>query len=301
MTQSTPELAVILVNWNNERDTADCLDSLENQTYDDVLTIVVDNGSEPESFEYLHDNYEWPVFLRNEENLGFTGGNNRGIKEALDRGCEWVFLLNNDTVVHEEFLADLVTAAKQRPETTGIVGPKVHTYEGDDLWAAGGEINYLTGTTRHRTGAEERYSVPEQVDYVVGAAMLVRADVFEEIGLLDDDFFIYYEETEFCLRAAESGWDIWYVPVSGVEHKESVAFEHSPFRSYYLTRNRALLAKKRFRSTHRQLVFWVVYLLRWVLAQAVYLALVEKMPDAASNTLAAGIDAVTGVTGKRED
>lgn len=300
MTRSTPELAVILVNWNNEGDTADCLDSLEKQSYDDFVTIVVDNGSAPESFEQLHDNYAWPVFIRNEENRGFTGGNNRGITEALNRGCDWVFLLNNDTVVHEEFLANLVTAAKQRPDSTGIVGPKVHTYEGDELWAAGAEINRLTGTTRHRTGAEEQYSAPEQVDYVVGAAMLVRAEVFKEVGLLDDDFFIYYEETEFCLRAAEEGWDVWYVPVSGVEHKESVTFEHSPFRSYYLTRNRVLLANKRCNSPHRKLVFWVVYLLRWVLAQSVYLAVVEDMPDAAYNTLSGGFDAIIGRTGKRE-
>ena len=294
-----PTLAVVLVNWNNEDDTAECLDSLETQTYDDFVTVVVDNGSDRSSYEYLRENYEWPVYVRNERNLGFTGGNNAGIREALNRGVDWVFLLNNDTVLREGFLEDLVAAAESLPSTAGVVGPRVHTYEEDELWSAGGDVNPFTGTTRHRTGDERQYGSAEPVDYVVGAALLLRRETIDDVGMLDDEFFIYYEETELCRRTAGAGWGVWYVPVSGVRHKEGLDFEHSPFRAYYLTRNRTLFVRKTQPAVTRA-VFYLVYVARWVVAQAAYLVVVERDAAAARETVRGAAHALVGRTGKSD-
>lgn len=292
------QLAVVLINYNNEDDTVACLDTLVDQTLDEVLTVVVDNGSDPGSFEHVRERFEFPVYLRNEENLGFTGGNNVGIEYALDAGAEYVLLLNNDTELEPTFLEDLMDAVADLPEEVGVVGPKVHTYDTGELWSAGGSVDPMTGTTAHRTGKGNRYDEPEPVDYVVGAAILVRSAVFEAVGLLDDDFFIYYEETEFCHRAREGGFDVRYVPVSGVYHKESVEYGFSRFREYYFTRNRWLFQWKT-RDPVRLAAFVPYYLVRWGLLQVAYLLVVERDLKAARSTALGVLDAVRGRTGRR--
>jgi GT2 family glycosyltransferase len=288
-----PSVVVVIVNWNNEEDTTPCLDCLSEQTYDNYKVVVVDNGSGESSYERLREAHNWPIYLRNEKNRGFTGGNNPGIQWALDDGADWVLLLNNDTKVEPTFLADLVDAAINLSDNAGIVGPKVHTYDSHKLWAAGGEIDRFTGATEHRL---EKCDEPEQVDYVVGAALLARREVFEDIGLLDEDFFIYFEETEFCERARTAGWDVWYVPAEGVYHKESIEFEHSPFRDYYFSRNRYLFQRKT-RSTSTLAAFLLYYLIRVGFLQPAYLA-VTGNSRAARETLRGVIDAIRGVTGR---
>ena len=295
-----PSVAVILVNYNNEDDTVACLDSLSEQTLDDVLTIVVDNGSTEQSFNQIPERFDFPVYLRNETNRGFTGGNNRGIEYALEAGVEWILLLNNDTEVEPTFLEKLLTAAQKLPDGTGVVGPKIHTYESRELWAAGGKVDPVTGTTTHRTGDGETFEHPERVDYVIGAALLARADVFREIGLLDDDFFIYYEETEFCQRASEHGWDIWFVPVTGVFHKESVDYTYSSFREYYFTRNRWLFVEKT-QPAHTRAFFYPYFILRWLILQITYLLFVKQDLAAVKSTIKGGKDAVLSNTGKQHN
>lgn len=297
-TQSSPSLAVVLINYNNEEDTVQCLDSIAEQSYDDFITIVVDNGSADKSFEYVRERHSWPTYLRNDENQGFTGGNNPGIEHALDLDASFILLLNNDTEVSPTFLEELVGAAKDLPDSAGIIGPKIHTYGSEELWAAGAEMNELTGASRHRSGDETQYEEREKVDYVVGAAILARAEVFEEIGLLDDDFFIYYEEAELCYRARANGWGVWYVPVSGVYHKENNDFTHSRFRDYYFSRNRWLFIQKT-QPFSRRATFYVFFLVRWFLLQTLYLLFVQRAADAAEATVRGTVDALLGRTGKR--
>jgi GT2 family glycosyltransferase len=290
-----PSLAIVLINYNNDEDTIDCLDSLSEQSTDDFTTIVVDNDSEDESYERVRERFSFPVYIRNEANRGFTGGNNPGIEHALDQGVEYVLLLNNDTVVSETFVEDLLEAAEDVPEAVGVMGPTVHTYDSDSVWSDGGTFNKFTGSTHHRIDDPDT-EPPRPVDYVVGAALMARAEVFEEVGLLDDDFFIYYEETEFCHRARQHGWEVWHVPVEGVYHKETTEFSHSAFRDYYFTRNRFLFVRKT-QGTLTLFVFLAWYSLRWILAQTVYLS-VTGNGEAAAETLRGGVDAFRGRTGR---
>lgn len=288
-------LAIVLINYNNEADTIDCLASLAEQTTDRFTTIVVDNGSDGDSFGQVRSSFSYPVYLENGTNEGFTGGNNTGIEYALNERFEFILLLNNDTVVDETFVKDLLASAEEAPSEVGVMGPTVHTYPDDCVWSNGGKINPWTGTTAHRV-PDLSDDPPCAVDYVVGAAILVRSEVFRDIGLLDDDFFIYYEETEFCCRAKKHGWGVWHLPVSGVHHKETTEFEHSPFRDYYFTRNRFLFVRKT-QSVPTFAVFVVWYLIRWLVAQTIYLTATGNT-DAALETLRGGYDAVTGRTGR---
>jgi GT2 family glycosyltransferase len=297
---SSADLAVVLVKYNNEDDTADCLRTLEQQTLDDFVTLVVDNGSRRESIAQLEDAFEFPVYLYNDENVGFTGGNNRGIRYALDREVDWILLLNNDTEVEPTFLEDLLNASESLPDSAGIVGPTVHTYPDREVWSTGGIVNPWTGHTRHRFWSASEVENPTQVDYVVGAAILVRACIFRDIGLLDDDFFIYYEETEFCHRASDAGWGVWYVPVSGIYHKEGTQYRYSNFREYYFTRNRWLFVRKT-QTAHVRSFFYLYFLLRWFVVQVAYLIVVHRDLPAAKATAVGALDALLGRVGKRHE
>ena len=292
---ASPRLAVILVNYDNEEYTIPCLETLAEQTLDDVLTVVVDNGSDPASLAAVTERFDFPVYLRNEENLGFTGGNNRGIEYALDEGADWVLLLNNDTEVDPTFLSEFLAAADELPEDAGIVGPTIHTYETDEVWSAGGTLNRWTGATGSLDPAEQP-DHPLSVPVVAGAALLVRDEVFRDIGLLDDDFFIYYEETEFCARARAAGWDVVYVPVEGVYHKETTTHTFSRFGEYYLVRNR-LLFQQKTQPLYVRLLFYPYFVVRWFVLQIAYL-LVTGEWAAARSVFKGGTDALRGRFGK---
>jgi GT2 family glycosyltransferase len=295
----SPNIAVVLVNWNNEGDTAECLASLAEQTYDDFCVIVVDNGSKQESIDYLTERFDWPIYIRNNENLGATGGYNSGIREALDRDAEYVLLLNNDTAVEPMFLVDLVGSLDDLPADAGVVEPAIHTYESNNLWAAGADINLYTGSTSHRH-ENPPYNEAEPVDYAVAAAVLIDTDVFRDVGLIDDDFFIYYDEPEFCTRARDAGWSVWYVPVFGVAHKESNDYTHAVFHDYYYTRNRWLFIQKT-QPLYRRLIFYPYFFSRMVIIQIIYLIVIKRKPGAALATLKGAIHALLGKTGKLSD
>jgi GT2 family glycosyltransferase len=157
-------------------------------------------------------------------------------------------LLNNDTVVDSAFLRILVDAAEAAPNV-GIVGPTIYYHERPDvIWSAGGAIDWQRGSTR-MVGLDERDEgqfgqTPRTVDFVTGCAMLVRRAVLEQVGLLDERFFAYYEETEWCVRASRAGFKIVHIPLAHIWHKISPAAQaDSPLVHYYMTRNRLLFLK----------------------------------------------------------
>lgn len=294
----SPGLVVVLVNYNNEDDTVACLDTLADQALEGFTTVVVDNGSDTGSFERVTEAFDFPKYIENETNRGFTGGNNTGIQYALEEGADWVLLLNNDTELAPTFLEEFLDAANALSEDVGVVGPKIHTFESREIWSAGGTINRWTAATGSLHETDGFIDEPTSVDLVAGAALLVRAAVFEEVGLLDNDFFIYYEETEFCSRARAAGWEVMYVPVEGIYHKETTDHSFSPFGEYYLIRNRWLYQRKT-KPLYVQAVFYPYFLLRWVAMQVTYLLVVQHDPEVAAATLKGAFDAFRGRTGKR--
>jgi GT2 family glycosyltransferase len=178
-------------------------------------------------------------------NLGYVGGNNVGIQYALEHKFDHILLLNNDTVVAPDFLDHLVEVADADSQV-GVVGPTIYYYERPRvIWSAGGSILERRGLTKMLNIDEEDHGqlgkMPREVDFVSGCALLTKAEIVKEIGGLDERFFSYYEETEWCVRVRQAGYSILHVPLSKIWHKISPsAREASPQVHYYMTRNRLL-------------------------------------------------------------
>ncbi len=238
-----PSVAIIILNWNGREDTLACLESLARLEYPSFHIIVVDNGSTDGSPETIRRAFPQTEVLETGANLGYAGGNNRGLKAALARPFPYILLLNNDTLVAPDFLTHLVRAADR---TAGIVGPTIYYADRPEvIWTAGGAIDWRRGDTRmiglDAVDRGQFGTVPREVDFVSGCAMLVRRDVPERIGLLDERFFLYYEEVEWCVRARRAGFRILHVPQAKVWHRIAPqAQAESPTVHYYMTRNRLL-------------------------------------------------------------
>ena len=178
--------------------------------------------------------------------MGYAGGNNIGIRKALEAKADYVLLLNNDTSVEPEFLAELLRAAKACPEA-GIFGAKVVYYDRPEvLWALGGNVQQPFGRIKMFGRDRAADCLPNEIqefDHVPGAVMFVRAEVFREIGLLDSEFFLNWEDAEFCLRAQKVGWKVVGVPAARVLHKVSRATA-GKLAMYFGQRNRLLFASK---------------------------------------------------------
>lgn len=243
--------AIVIVSWNGKEDLLECLDSLENISGPRPRIIVVDNGSTDGTVAAVHKRFPDVDLLPLPENLGFTGGNNRGIEQALDEGAEYVCLLNNDTVVDPDFLTQLLRAAVEYPQT-GIFGSRVlYRSPPDKVWSQGISVERLTGrvyTAHYNRPIRKVPRVPENVNGVSGAAMLLRARTLKEIGLFDEDYFLYFEDLDLCLRGRERGWEVTTIPTSKVYHSisRSMGGEYSSRVVYYSTRNHLLLLNRRF-------------------------------------------------------
>jgi len=247
-----PKVFIIILNWNGWEDTKECLESLDRVAYDNFEVVLVDNGSK--------DNFQFPISnfqkikihtVYNEENLGFAGGNNVGIKLALERGAEYVLLLNNDTIVEPDFLVGLVEEAKN-DERAGIVGPLIYFHDDKKIiWSAGGKIteHFMRGELiGYQKTDEGHYQVAEQVAYISGTCLLIKAEVIKKIGLISEDYFLYYEDTDWCVRAKRAGWRSLVIPQSKIYHKVSRSTQEFSYPYIYYHSRNGLMFAERFGS-----------------------------------------------------
>lgn len=239
---------IIILNWNGWRDSIECIRSCRELNYAHYEIILVDNGSSDDSVARLCKAFPDLNVVANKENLGFAGGNNVGIVDAIQRGADYIWLLNNDTRVDQRALSELVSVAEQYPDC-GMVGSKIFLYdEIETLHFAGGQINFTDGTTKHLGIFEKdrgQYDLYSEVDYVTGCSLLAKTDMIKDIGLMPEAYFLYYEETDWCMQATGSGYSIRVAPKSKVYHRVSGSIENlSPEKQYYLTRNRLYFLKK---------------------------------------------------------
>lgn len=245
-----PRVCIVVLNWNQRDLTLDCLESLGELEYppDRLQIIVVDNGSDDGTALAVRQGFPSVTVLENDDNLGFAEGNNVGIRHAMALGTDYVMLLNNDTVVDPAMLTALLDVA-QRNSNIGIVGPKMLYFDPPDvIWCAGNRVDWETGgliRLRADQADTENDEPVTKVDYITGCGICLRREVIEEIGLLDPRFFIYYEETDWCLRAHKGGWQVLCVPRARLWHKVSAAMgTQSPATDYYMARNRLLFIAK---------------------------------------------------------
>jgi GT2 family glycosyltransferase len=239
-----PKVRIIILNWNNLDDTLLCLESLYQSKYPSYEVIVIDNGSVENPQIILSKKYPQIIFIRNDINLGYTGGNNQGIQIALESEAEYIWLLNNDGVVLPDTLQNLIDSM-QSDTRIGLISPVIYDHQREKMLYCGTVIQ-ADSLKRKELRAIEEYNCLKQESpdrlCLWGTALLIRREVIERIGLLDERFFAYYEDVDYSLRTIDAGWR------TAVETKAILLHENPSIKKkrilYYMTRNQYLLIKK---------------------------------------------------------
>jgi GT2 family glycosyltransferase len=240
-----PLVSIVSINYNTAAVTCEMLASLKNISYPNIEVIVVDNASS-EDASIIFQNHPNIKFIKSEVNLGFAGGNNLGFKQASGK---YILMLNNDTEVAANFLEPLV-ALMESDVTIGAASPKIEFYHSPGLLQFAGfhPINPFTGRG-NAIGSKQfddgRFDESGEMSRAHGAAMILSKKAINEIGLMAEVYFLYYEEMDYCERIKKAGYKIWYCAESKVYHKESLSTgKNSPVKMYYLTRNRILYQRR---------------------------------------------------------
>ena len=249
------ELSIITVNYNGLKDTYALIDSIPFNEKMEV--IVVDNASKQDEASLIQNQYPQIKVIRSEKNLGFAGGNNLGIKEAKGK---YLFLINNDTIFKDFSIDSLINRIKSSP-IIGIVCPKLRFAWGNNPIQFAGYTPLSKITVRNAAigyGEEDhgQYDITHPTPYAHGAAMLIKRDAIEKVGLMPEDYFLYYEELDWSMMFTRAGYEIWYDPACTIYHKESQSTgQNSPLRTYYITRNRLLLVKRNWHGIYKYLAY----------------------------------------------
>lgn len=248
-----PKVIVILVNYNSFIHTKECIQSIKKSTYENIEIIVVDNDSE-ENCQELGDEISDVVLIRNKENLGFAAANNIGIDYALQSGAEFILLLNNDTIVADDCIEELVNCIEENSRNGIVTGKILNYYERDLIWYAGGDISYWKGDAviygfgKRDTG---QYDLLHICTFASGCCMLIPREIANDIRI-PEDYFLYYEDSDYCVRIIEDNKRIYYCPRAVIFHKESVSTnKFSYIYSYYFARNRLLFIRKNIKPIIR--------------------------------------------------
>lgn len=243
----SPLLTIIVLTWNNFQDTAECLHSLRELDYPCYNVVLVDNGSTDGSIQKLQSIFPEVKIIKNAENLGYAGGNNIGIEYALSKDVDYIILLNNDTIVDASLAGELVRVSCETANL-GILGC-VNYYYNDRkrIQFSGGMFNWKTGniidTTRHKID-EGQFQLLKEVDTVAGSCLFLPTTVIKSVGLLDNRYFLTFEESDLCCRIKKAGYKVYTHMGAGIWHKVSVTGRTQKkglnILHYYAVRNRFL-------------------------------------------------------------
>jgi len=237
-----------ILNWNGWEDTIECIESCQLLQYPNFQIVVIDNGSEDDSVAILRSRFPQIILIETGVNLGFAGGNNIGINYAIEQGADYIWLLNNDTIVMPSALSELIIVAEGDSQI-GMVGSKVMQYANRELIDfVLGSVDLQVGRTKHIGRGEKdtgQYDLASESDYITGCSLLVKKAVIAEIGLMTEEYFLYYEETDWCLQARKKGYKIYNAPLSTIYHKVHSSTQKVPGAFvYYITRNRLYFLEK---------------------------------------------------------
>ena len=249
------ELSIITINYNGLKDTCALIESIPFN--DKMEVIVVDNASTNDEASEIQKRFPYVTIIKSDKNLGFAGGNNLGIKAA--RG-KYLFLVNNDTIF-KEFTIQALINRLESSDNIGIVCPKIRFAWGNNPIQYTGYTPLSKVTVRNKSigfGEEDKgqYEIAHPTPYAHGAAMLIKREALEKVGLMPECYFLYYEELDWSMMFTRAGYKIWYEPACTIYHKESQATgQNSPLRTYYITRNRLLLVKRNYKSINKCLTY----------------------------------------------
>ena len=242
---TSPSVVAVVLSHERPDQTVRCLRSLESNTYPNLQVLVLDTGHTRGGAEEIRQACPGAQIVMLERNLGYTGGNNVGLKLALRRRAAWVLLVNDDVVVDPNCVSRLIESG-QSDERIGMVGPTVYKQaEPQIIQTAGGRLGPDWSASFLAPGEHDlgQYEYPRDVAWLSGCALMVRRELCEQTGILDERFFLYWEDVEWCLRAIRSGWRVVHAPTAKVWHKGGgVAADAAPLPAvaYYTTRNHLL-------------------------------------------------------------
>lgn len=254
------KIAVIILNYKGKKDTEECLFSLSSSSYQEFTSIIVDNASQDGSIDYLKERFPCAIYLENTENLGYAGGNNVGIRYALENKFDASFVLNNDTILSKTCIEEFSKASKNYPDA--ILGGHVYQYYKQE------KLQHLGGIWNQKRGKfislpsdldciTEKWKEAVSLDFIVGCALFVPSTIFQKVGLFDESFFLHYEEIDFCIRAKKAGFSCLSIPGPILWHKEAASIANPrPPQMYYQTRNRILFLKRNLEKN--QYLHWIV-------------------------------------------
>lgn len=259
------KISIVILNFNGNKDTIECLKSINKINHNGFIfnVIIIDNASDQ---EFTTQNSEFSLLqlkiIRNKKNLGFSGGNNVGIKIALSENSDYILLLNNDTIVDENLIYELLKVIESNDDI-GIVVPKIYFSKGSEfhknrykenekgrvIWYAGGIMDWKNVIGHHR-GVDEvdlgQFNKKEETEFATGCCLLIKKEVLQKIGLLDEKYFLYYEDNDLSKRVKNAEYKIIYVPEAFLWHNNagSTGGSGSNLQDYYITRNRMLFGIK---------------------------------------------------------
>lgn len=241
----------MIINWNGLADTIECINSLRNINYTNYEIIVVDNGSEDNESSKLRNEFKNIKIVKLEKNLGFANANNIGILLGIQHDSQYVLLLNNDTIVDKDFLKELISIGELNNDI-GILGPVMYYYDSTSkVWFSGGKINLYTRHTQQTEMLNSKNAHFQVTDYIAGACILIKKDVLAKIGLLPREYFLGWEDIDFCLSAKRNGYQVVFVPSSKIWHKVSRSYKRKNLiyrQVFFGFRNRVLLRFKYLRG-----------------------------------------------------
>lgn len=249
-----PVISFITVCYNGLNDTCELIESMKKMIHSlSYEIIVVDNASVKNEAEELQSRYPEIKAIRSEQNLGFAGGNNKGIRQAIGK---YIFLINNDTFIEEDGLSYLIERLESNPQI-GAVSPKIRfAFPPRNIQFAG--FTPLSSVTLRNESIgfgcpdDGSFDTPHPSPYLHGAAMILKREAITKVGLMSESYFLYYEEMDWCVRLNRAGYELWYEPRCTVFHKESQSTgQASPLRTFYMTRNRLLFAQNNLQGMER--------------------------------------------------
>ncbi len=267
-----PKVYVVLINWNGYVHTAACIKSLQKSTYENFKIIVVDNGSKNNQADRIKKAFPKITLLKNKANLGYSVANNQGIKLALKNGAEYIFILNNDTVVEKNCIQNLLGYCSKN-KFSGIVAPKILFYKTNIIWSLGGHHQPITTIPRLNGQGKPSAKIKKEVikpEFLTGCALFIHKNVFNKVGMFDKDYFAYHEDIDLSYRAKNSGLELICLTGSTVWHKVSKSTKQKPDKvgevmGYLMARNSLIYGYKNYCGIKRVYYLFAQILIKFPL------------------------------------
>lgn len=313
-----PKVVIIILNWNGWQDTIECLKSLNKVDYDNFEVVVVDNGSTNNSTQKINDfvksfKFKFSPFGRSparrqvsvfsfRENKGFAGGVNAVLRKFPMPDSKYILLLNNDTTVNSDFLTELIKVVES-DEKIGIAGPMIYFYDKPDyINSAGNTVNWLMNKGEYigynDKDAGQFGDKPYEVDYISGACLLVKKEVIDKIGLMPEEYFLYYEDTDWNFRAKKAGYKSILIPAAKIWHKESASAKKIGAKYVYYHVRNGILFNKKYAPFYKKILIHSYNL--YVFAKQLVKLHIPSKKEWAKAALAGITDYYNGNLGKKE-